>query len=41
MAFGQLFGFVGVLLALPLAAALLVGMRHVRQQYLDSPLYLR
>ncbi|MEH6460536.1 AI-2E family transporter [Chitinimonas sp. JJ19] len=41
MAFGQLFGFVGVLLALPLAAALLVGLRHVRQQYLDSPLYLR
>ncbi|PHV11295.1 AI-2E family transporter [Chitinimonas sp. BJB300] len=41
MAFGQLFGFVGVLLALPMAAMLLVGLRHVRQQYLDSVLYRR
>lgn len=30
MAFGQLFGFVGVLLAIPAAAALLVALRHVR-----------
>jgi predicted PurR-regulated permease PerM len=30
MAFGQLFGFVGVLLAIPAAAALLVALRQVR-----------
>jgi len=30
MAFGQLFGFVGVLLAIPAAAALLVALRHLR-----------
>ncbi|MGQ5522862.1 AI-2E family transporter [Chitinimonas sp. PSY-7] len=41
MAFGQLFGFIGVLLALPLAAMLLVGLRHVKQQYMDSVLYRR
>jgi len=28
LAFGQLFGFFGLLLALPLSAALLVGLRH-------------
>jgi predicted PurR-regulated permease PerM len=39
LAFGQLFGFVGVLLALPAAAALLVGLRHLRAAYLASPLY--
>ncbi|MBI4986799.1 MAG: AI-2E family transporter [Rhodocyclales bacterium] len=39
MAFGQLFGFVGVLLALPASAALLVGLREVRTLYLDSALY--
>lgn len=39
MAFGQLFGFVGVLLALPLAAMLLVGLRHLKRHYLDSALY--
>ncbi len=31
LAFGQLFGFSGVLLALPVSAALLVGLRHLRQ----------
>lgn len=41
MAFGQLFGFVGVLLALPLAAMLLVGLRRLRRHYLDSHLYKR
>lgn len=41
MAFGQLFGFVGVLLALPLAALVLVALRHLRHQYLDSSLYRR
>jgi predicted PurR-regulated permease PerM len=30
---------VGVLLALPAAAALLVGLRHLRAAYLASPLY--
>ncbi|MDD5249156.1 MAG: AI-2E family transporter [Rhodocyclaceae bacterium] len=39
LAFGQLFGFVGVLLALPASAALLVGLREVRRLYLDSRLY--
>jgi len=39
LAFGQLFGFAGVLLALPVSAALLVGLRHVRAAYVSSPLY--
>ncbi len=39
LAFGQLFGFFGLLLALPLSAALLVGMRHAGRWYLNSPLY--
>jgi predicted PurR-regulated permease PerM len=39
MAFAQLFGFAGVLLALPLSAVLLVGLRHVRASYLESPLF--
>jgi predicted PurR-regulated permease PerM len=39
LAFGQLFGFAGVLLALPVSAALLVALRHVRTEYHDSPLY--
>jgi predicted PurR-regulated permease PerM len=39
LAFGQLFGFFGLLLALPLSAALLVTMRHARGWYLDSHLY--
>jgi predicted PurR-regulated permease PerM len=39
LAFGQVFGFFGVLLALPAGAALLVGLRHVRNAYLESPLY--
>jgi predicted PurR-regulated permease PerM len=33
------FGFFGVLLALPASAALLVGMRHMGAAYLASPLY--
>ena len=41
LAFGQLFGFAGVLLALPVSAALLVGLRHLRAAYLTSPLYDR
>lgn len=39
LAFGQLFGFVGVLLALPASAALLVGLREVRKLYLASRFY--
>ena len=40
MAFGQLFGFVGVLVALPASAAILVGLREVRTAWLASRLYL-
>lgn len=32
MAFGQLLGFVGVLIAIPAAAVFLVGLRHLKQQ---------
>ena len=39
MAFGQLFGFFGILAALPASAALLVGLREVRALYLDSRFY--
>jgi len=39
LAFGQVFGFAGVLLALPVSAALLVGLRHLRQAYTTSDLY--
>lgn len=39
LAFAQLFGFVGLLLALPASAVLLVWLRHVRKQYLESTLY--
>jgi len=40
MAFGQLFGFVGVLLALPMAAVAQVGARHLLARYFKSALYL-
>ncbi|MCB1961120.1 MAG: AI-2E family transporter [Rhodocyclaceae bacterium] len=40
MAFGQLFGFVGVLVALPASAALLVGLRELRGAYFASHVYL-
>jgi predicted PurR-regulated permease PerM len=40
LAFGQLFGFTGVLLALPASAAILVALRHIRTAYTDSALYL-
>lgn len=36
---GQLFGFIGVLLALPVAAVITVLLRHVRDQYVKSRLY--
>ncbi len=38
-AFGQLFGFVGVLLAVPLAAVLLVALRELRATYEASAFY--
>jgi predicted PurR-regulated permease PerM len=40
LAFGQLFGFIGVLIALPVSALLVVAVRRVRATYLGSPLYL-
>ena len=39
LAFGELFGFAGVLMALPVSAMLLVGLRHLRQAYMQSPVY--
>lgn len=39
MAFGQLLGFVGVLIALPASAVLLVALRRLRRGYMASPLY--
>jgi predicted PurR-regulated permease PerM len=39
MAFGQLFGFVGVLLALPASAIVSVAAKHLRANYLDSSFY--
>ncbi|HEY7245622.1 MAG TPA: AI-2E family transporter [Xanthobacteraceae bacterium] len=38
-AFGYLFGFVGLLIAVPLAAAIGVLMRFVLRQYYASPIY--
>jgi predicted PurR-regulated permease PerM len=38
-AFGYLFGFVGLLIAVPLAAAIGVFMRFAMKQYLASPFY--
>ena len=40
MAFGYLFGFAGLLLAVPLAAAIRVVLAHALRQYLNSTLYL-
>jgi predicted PurR-regulated permease PerM len=39
LAFGQVFGFFGVLLALPASAVLLVALRHLRAAYVAGPLY--
>ncbi|CAG0985373.1 Sodium-lithium/proton antiporter [Methylophilaceae bacterium] len=41
LAGGELFGFTGILLALPVSAAIAVGVRHARQTYLSSDLYLK
>ena len=40
LAFGQLLGFVGVLIALPASAVLLVALRRLRTHYLASRLYV-
>lgn len=40
MAAGQLFGFVGVLFALPMSAAIAVGVKHTKASYLNSNAYL-
>ncbi len=39
LAFGQLFGFVGILIALPSSAIIAVAVRHLRKSYLDSHFY--
>jgi predicted PurR-regulated permease PerM len=39
MAGGQLFGFTGVLLALPVAAVAMVLLRYLHQRYTESRLY--
>ena len=39
MAGGQLFGFFGVLLALPVAAVIVVLLRYLHSQYLESSFY--
>ena len=39
MAFGQLFGFVGILLALPASAIISVMVKHLRMHYLSSSFY--
>lgn len=41
LAFGQLFGFFGILLALPMSAILLVALRHGRVWYLSSRMYCK
>ena len=40
MAFGHLLGFVGVLIALPASAVLLVGIRRAKARYMASQLYI-
>ena len=39
LAFGQLFGFVGILVALPCSAVLVVAVRRARAKYLQSNFY--
>lgn len=39
MAFGQIFGFFGILVALPASAALAIGLRELRTTYLASRFY--
>jgi len=39
LAFGHILGFVGVLIALPVSAVLLVAIRRMRASYMASRLY--
>ena len=39
LAFGEVFGFFGILLALPVSAMLVVGLKHVVSHYIDSEFY--
>lgn len=39
LAFGELFGFFGILLALPVSAVLVVALRHARRRYVESDFY--
>jgi predicted PurR-regulated permease PerM len=39
LAFGQLLGFIGILVALPLAALALVALRRAHASYVGGPLY--
>ncbi len=39
LAGGELFGFTGVLLALPIAAVIMVLVRHMHDMYKDSEVY--
>jgi len=39
LAGGELFGFTGILLALPVAAVIMVLVRHVHDLYKDSDVY--
>jgi predicted PurR-regulated permease PerM len=41
LAFGHVFGFFGVLAALPASAVLVVALRRLKQAYLSSPFYNR
>lgn len=39
MAFGELFGFTGILMALPVSAVMSVGVSYLRRYYLNSSFY--
>ena len=39
LAGGQLFGLVGILLALPVAAVVMVFIRHLHDSYINSEFY--
>jgi predicted PurR-regulated permease PerM len=39
LAFGELFGFFGMLIALPASAVLVVAFRRLREEYVESDLY--
>lgn len=41
LAGGELFGFTGILLALPVSAAIAVGLRHAKRSYMQSDAYLK